>query len=321
MRQVAGHALVLFGIEPAALSLIEHFDNTTFKVTGRDGARYALHIVRSHKDAVTETHRRARIESELWWLDHVRTNLHLPVPVAVRTPVGERMVTIAGESKAEPEFCTLFHWVDGRFLYRRLTRMHLGAVGRLTARLHEHSITLYIPPGFDRPTVDRADTATEEFVARLFSDHFSREGAKVMRRVLQRVRQAQDDLGAGRDTFGLIHADIHQRNYLFGDGDVRLIDFGDCGWGHYLYDLGVTLHQLQALPHRGDLRDALLAGYRRIRDLSPAHEAMIGSFIMLREVQDLTFVLQERDNPAYSKWTVLLEAKVARLESRLAADG
>ena len=34
-----------------------------------------------------------------------------------------------------------------------------------------------------------------------------------------------------------------EKNYLFHGGEVRLIDFGDCGWGHYLYDLAVTVSE------------------------------------------------------------------------------
>ena len=67
--------------------------------------------------------------------------------------------------------------------------------------------------------------------------------AAVTQAVFQRVRRVQDELGGGPDTFGLIHADIHQKNYLFCDGQLRLIDFDDSGWGHYLYDFAVTLNE------------------------------------------------------------------------------
>jgi Ser/Thr protein kinase RdoA (MazF antagonist) len=61
--------------------------------------------------------------------------------------------------------------------------------------------------------------------------------------------------------FGLIHADLHQENYLFHGKQVRAIDFDDCGYGPFVYDLAVTLSELE---HRADyptLRAALLAGY------------------------------------------------------------
>jgi Ser/Thr protein kinase RdoA (MazF antagonist) len=232
VRQVAEHALTRYGIEPVSLSLLGHMYNTTFAVTGPDGARYVLHILRPVEHATSESQSRARVQSELWWLDQVRADLTFSVPVAVRTPGGEGVVSVAVAGMAPPRLCTLFHWIDGRFLRHRLMPVHLEAVGGVTARLHQHSAHLRVPAGFDRPSVDQADAETEEGVVRLFTDHVSLAAAEVMREVFRRVRRAQEELGSGPDTFGLIHADIHQKNYLFRDGDVHLIDFGDCGWGH-----------------------------------------------------------------------------------------
>ena len=41
---------------------------------------------------------------------------------------------------------------------------------------------------------------------------------------------------AGSDEGGLIHADLHLGNALFQRGQVKLIDFDDCGTGPRLYD-------------------------------------------------------------------------------------
>jgi Ser/Thr protein kinase RdoA (MazF antagonist) len=98
-----------------------------------------------------------------------------------------------------------------------------------------------------------------------------------------------------------------------------LIDFGDCGWGHYLYDLAVTVSELVVLPRHTALRAALLAGYRQMRDLSPAHEAWIDTFVMLREVQNLTWFLHERENPSYRTRTAQIGERVTMLERLLGA--
>jgi Ser/Thr protein kinase RdoA (MazF antagonist) len=314
MRMVAERALHLYGIEPIALSLLAHAFNTTFKLTGRDNARYVLHILRPVENAV-----RVRVESELWWLDQVRADLDLSVPVVVRTAAREGVVSVAMEGMDLPRLCTLFTWIDGRVLHHQLQPVHLAAVGRLTARLHHHSAQLHVPAWFNRPQVDRADAETEEEVVRLFTDSLAAHAAGVMRKVLQRTREAQEALESGPDACGLIHADIHQRNYLFQDRHIRLIDFGDCGWGSYLYDLAVTLSELDDLPHRADLRAALLAGYRQVRDLSTTEESLIDTFVMLREVQNLTWFLREPDDPLYQTWTAQIAERVTALEKRLAA--
>jgi Ser/Thr protein kinase RdoA (MazF antagonist) len=317
LRHAAESALQRFGIEPLSLSLLDHAFNTTFLAVGQDGERYVLHLLLSEEGGLPEEQRRARAESELWWVDRVRERLDLRVPVPVRTPHGAGVVAVDVEGMARPLLCTLFCWVEGRMNLHRLTPAHLEAVGRVTALLHRNSVHLRVPDWFDRSRVDAADAEIEEEVARRFAGDFSAEAAEVMRRALRRARAAQQELGGDPETFGLIHADIHQRNYLFHGHEVRLIDFGDCGWGHYLYDFGVTLSELKDRPRYGRLRGALIAGYRQMRDLPPAHESLIDAFIALRRVQDLSWFLKERDNPAYTQWTSRIGQGIAELEQLL----
>ena len=319
LRRVAEQALAVFGIEPISCSLLAHAFNTTFAVKGPDDARYVLHILRPEADAPPEPSMQLRVESELWWLDQLRMDLELCVPSAVRTTDGNGMVQVAMEGMGVPRLCTLFHWIDGHAIHR-LKPIHLQAVGSLTAQLHNHSERLRVPAWFDRPSVDRTDAGTEDEVVRLFTNCLSRHSADVMRSVFRRTREAKEALGNGSDAYGLIHADVHQKNYLLHHNDVRLIDFGDCGWGHYLYDLAVTVSDLEDGPQRTTLRQALLAGYRWERDLSPAQEALIDTFVMLREVQNLTWFLRARDDPTYRQRAAQLEEKVTVLEGLLATE-
>lgn len=319
LRQAAARALPQYGIEPGSLSLLQHRYNTTFIVGGHEGARYVLHILRPSDDGRSESQNRSRVESELWWQDRVRTDLAFPVPVTVRTPGGDGVVTAAVDGMAAPSLCTLLHWMDGHRLLHRLTPAHVEAVGRVTAQLHNHSVHLRVPTWFDRTRVDRADAESEDEVVALFTDHVSEAAAAVMGSVLQQVRKTQQGLANGPETFGVIHADIHQKNYLFRGRDVRLIDFGDCGWGHYLYDLAVTVSELAVLPNGVGLREALISGYRRRRDLSSAHEALIDTFVMLREVQNLTWLVRARDDPSYAGRAAQIGDRVSALERRLRA--
>lgn len=110
-------------------------------------------------------------------------------------------------------------------------------------------------------------------------------------------------LGEGSDVFGLIHADLHQTNYLFNKGRVGAIDFDDCGFGHWLYDLAVTLYCLQDHPDFEALRIAFLSVYRQSHSLSTEHEAYIETFMALRRLQDMLWVIEEKDQPAFrDRW-------------------
>jgi len=320
LRRLAGRALTAFGIEPISISLLGHFHNTTFAVTGPDAARYMLRIHRAGASPLDAPKRHSRIESELWWLDRLRADLDLPVPAAVRTPAGEGVITVAVEGVPDARLCSLFRWMDGRFLYRGLRPGHLEQVGRLTARMHEHSTQLTVPPGFDRQRVDGMGGETEEYTVRLFTDHWSTDAAALMQAVFERARQVRNELGSGPDSYGLIHADIHHHNYLVDGGRVRLIDFDDSGWGYYLYDLAVTALHVDPLPRGSALRAALLAGYRQVRNLSAAQEALIATFCMVRDVQDVAWNLQERDNVSFGSHVARIGDRLALLEQRLAAE-
>ena len=63
------------------------------------------------------------------------------------------------------------------------------------------------------------------------------------------MQRVMTQLGDGADQVGLIHADLHLDNALFWRDDVRIIDFDDCGFGYWLYDIAVSLWELR---HRGD---------------------------------------------------------------------
>jgi Ser/Thr protein kinase RdoA (MazF antagonist) len=235
----------------------------------------------------------------------------------VRTPDGNGVVSVALETSEPARLCTLLGWVGGRSVRNRLVPVHLEAVGRLTARLHLHSAHLQVPGWFDRPVVDRADVGLEEEMVKLFGGQVSPEAARVIRKLFRRVRGTQERLGDNADTFGLIHADIHQGNYLFERGNVRLIDFGDCGWGHYLYDLAVTLSEVAALPRYRELRAALVFGYRSVRALPAEQEVMIDDFILLRQAQNLAWFVTARDDPKYRDRAALVGQGIAEIESRL----
>ena len=106
-------------------------------------------------------------------------------------------------------------------------------------------------------------------------------------------------LGSSADTVGLIHADLHLDNALFCHDDVKVIDFDDCGFGYWLYDIAVALWELR---HRHDyvqFRDALVEGYTQYRP-PPGDLAHLDDFIATREVAfGLWFTGMAHANPAF----------------------
>jgi Ser/Thr protein kinase RdoA (MazF antagonist) len=187
------------------------------------------------------------------------------------------------------------------------------------ARLQNHAAGWQPPPGFTRSRVDNlgalergladaSDPAVAERAVHTVAAVTTPEAAAVVAAAIRRVWAAMEELGSGADVFGLMHADLHHRNFLFHNGSVGAIDFEDCGYGHWLYDFAVPLTALRGHPDYRALRQALLTGYRRHRPLSAEHERLLDSFMALRTLQDLLGAIEVKDQPAFQEeW----EASVA----------
>ena len=98
---------------------------------------------------------------------------------------------------------------------------------------------------------------------------------------------------------GLIHADLHLGNALFEAGEVKLIDFDDCGTGPRLYDLAVALWELRDKPKYSSFRDALVSAYTAERVIDVTH---LDEYIALRQVAfDLWYTGTAQVNPEFAR--------------------
>ena len=63
-----------------------------------------------------------------------------------------------------------------------------------------------------------------------------------------------------------------------------LLDFDDCGWGWFLYDLGAALSFVEDSPRVPELVSAWVRGYRAEAPLSAAEVAELDTFVLLRRL-------------------------------------
>ena len=75
--------------------------------------------------------------------------------------------------------------------------------------------------------------------------------------------------GHGPERYGLVHADTRLANLLVHAGSVSVIDFDDCGFSWYLYDLGASVSFFEHSPEVPGLVDSWLTGYRRPASCPP----------------------------------------------------
>jgi Ser/Thr protein kinase RdoA (MazF antagonist) len=318
LRRLGRTALASFGVQDAGLTLLRHEANTTFRVETVAG-RFLLRINRPN------VHTHETIESEMAWLTALRRETDLGVPEPVRSRDGSFVVVVEDAGVPVPHACVLMRWLDGRFSDRRLTPAQLRRVGVLEAHLHDHAESWAPPPGFRRPRVDTVTDAGKiasiagsaaasfpgdhptrddaERCLRLVEALISADAAALVADALDPVRETTRRLAQTPGSFGLIHGDLHYENFLFHDGAVRAIDFDDCGWGFHLYDLAVTLWELEERPRYCELRDALLDAYAERRALPHDHTTHLQALFVLRRMQMLTWALESRRHPAFrDRW-------------------
>ncbi len=319
LRRLADAALTDYGVRPARLTALAHEENTTFRAETSAGERYALRIHRTSGSPFHPPRGPADVRSELAWLGALRRDTDLVVPEPVPTLAGDLVAVAATEGVPEPRVCALFRWVEGRFLDAGLTPRHLERVGAGTARLHEHALAWAPPAGFVRPRVGDLSDDAAAYAVGTTAEVFGQDAAAVVAAVIDAVRRARRDLGETPETFGLIHADLHQENYLFHRGTLRAIDFDDCGWGHLAYDLATTISEIRHKLDADALRAALLRGYRGVRPLPPHHERSLEVFLALRELLLTMWFLEQRHHPAFTDWADNARAGLKTLTAFVAA--
>ena len=314
LRRLGRTALARYGLDDARLTVQRYEHNTTFRVDARDGP-YLLRINRPR------VHTPDTIGSEMAWLIALRRDTDLRVPEPVAAHHGSFFVVACDPGVPEPRVCVLLNWLDGRFINQRLAPAHLSRVGALAGQLQEHAATWTPPSGFLRPRVDTlTNEAKVDSIApsaavardgdqptpddgdrslRLVEALVSTDDAALFARALEVVWASTRGLAEETGAFGLIHGDLHYENVLFHSREAQAIDFDDCGWGFHLYDLAVTLCELEGRPRYDELRDALLDAYAQIRRLPEDHAIHLSALFVLRRMQILMWVLQSRDQAAF----------------------
>ena len=321
--EVAQRALSAYGLSVARIAPLKNVYNTTFRVVAKSGERYVLRISHPRRAAP------AVVRSELVWLTALRQDVGLHVPEPVRNREMQFVTVIDDSETARSYVCVLFRWTTGQFLSSSLSQDHLVRVGELMARLHDHARNWEKPDDFVRPRVENLnplrqeqDDEYEEAIATLVTQTVASAGTPgdgaVVAAVIEKVWAVLQGLGEGPGDFGLIHADVHQWNYLFQGGQVGLIDFDDCGFGHWLYDLAVTLYCLSDRSDYAALGKAFLSGYGQSRPLSGEEEEHLKTFMALRRLQDLLWVIEEKGRPAFrDRWQPLMTDGLRKLRDFL----
>lgn len=275
-RRLAEAAFATWDLPSDGLRLIFSGENTTFLAEVDERAlavrvplgphhRPGRVLLRVHRDGYQDE---AAIRSELAWLAALAQDGHEVGPPVPR-PDGEILPWVEHRLMPVGRHVSVMRWVEGVLPGRRPATRDFAAIGRLTARLHEHAGRWaggrpgHGPAAGRRPAephifVTHDGDAIEEGLA---NGDLDADLAGLMRLAFanaeQRLAEAE---GAGR--LHLIHADLHTSNVLRApDGEVRAIDFDDTQWAPPEFDLAITYAGWHDRPAGRQRRVELWRGY------------------------------------------------------------
>jgi len=300
MSDLISRALPLYDLPPdTPLTLFNRSENETWRAGDL--------IIRLHREGY---HTGQEIASELAWLTKLQD---LPGLRAVRP--------IAGAAGLVTE-------VDGRFVvaFARIVGQELqpgddlarwfAPLGEITARLHLHARQWTPSPGFARK---RWDVNTILGPAPHWGDwrqaqDLGAPGKALLERATRALADQLRAYGTGPDVFGLIHADLRLANLMVDDRGLTAIDFDDCGFGWWVYDLAAALSFIETDPRLPDLIARWCDGYARVASLHKTDRAMIPALILLRRVLLTAWLATRADSdtalalggPAYTSGTLAL---------------
>ena len=322
LAAVAEAALGRYGIVPAAPpALVNLSENATFRVDdAASGRRYALRL---HRDGY---HSDQGIRSELAWLMALRADGVATTPAPLPGRDGDLLQRVPDPSVPRGRRAVLFAWEAGETPAEDGPKAALApmfaVLGETAARMHGHAAGWTPPPGFERHVWDFATSLGER-------PHWGpwRDGIGVdaptkalFARTVAAIGRRLAAFGAGPDRFGLVHADMRLANLLVDGGEVKVIDFDDCGFSWHLYDAAAAVSFFEDDPAVPDLLAAWAEGYRRVRPLPAADEAEMPTFVLLRRLLLVAWIGSHADTDlarsfgaAYTAGTApLCEAWLAR---------
>lgn len=279
-------------------------DVTADYFTYSENYTYMLHDKRGDCVGVVNVHRPGyhtvqELYDELQWMHEVQEETDVHVPAIYKDKEGNFLRRLALSTSQDVYYYSVSEFLPGRPVTAYTTDL-AEKVGEMTAQLHvQASARARMRADLSCFRWDIAQLLGPK--ARwgdwtLYMGHTAKQ--RLLHKAAECITYRLQSYPKDARTFFLIHADLHGGNLLQTKDDIALIDFDDCGYSWFLYDLGAFLsrqnEQLEHLIHHW------CCGYERVRPLHAIDLSMIATFVLLRRLVRLGWLTTRADNDVTS---------------------
>lgn len=294
--QAAFKALALYGLaEEYELVLHHRSENVTYLVVHqRTKRKYAaMRVSRPGYHTLEET------RAEMRWLERIVKEKTVTIAAPLPALLGQTVVCVDAGGKQ-------FHCVLCEYLKGQAPDPESGdrgywwfqKIGEAAAKLHLQTIGWKESRSLGRPVWDYEALLGEKGlfgnwrVCRALGD----DGHLLLERACGQIEKRLKVYGRDLARFGLIHTDLRAANLLVEGCQLKVLDFDDCGFGWYLFDLAGSFSFIENHVETAGRIKAWLKGYTAVRALYKEDYDMIPTFLMARRIQLLAWITSHSDS-------------------------
>jgi Ser/Thr protein kinase RdoA (MazF antagonist) len=303
--------------DDVTIAPLNQSENTVLLVDDRERAEKYVLRIHSHR---LDYHRAAMIASEVDWIRALRRQSVIETLDPIADKHGRFVQTLNSPELDRPRCAVMFSFLEGVEPDPDPDSLTLGfaRLGEVTAHMHRQAKNWTLPPGFTRPvwSPDEIFANCNGFGRWQDAVGMDNEALVCLGRMVEVIARRLVALGRHPRHFGLTHADLRLANILIEGERTKVIDFDDCGFSWYTYDLATALSFIQDRPDMPELIAVWLEGYRRVGELPAALEAEIPTVIMLRRVAELAWLASRR----HTEFSQNTEPGFTSASCRLAED-
>ena len=294
--EILNKAIELFNLDKEKTVKINSFESFIFESVWKDTPCILRITHSSHRNI-------EQIKGELDWINYLSEN---GAPVCKPFPSTKGNFVEKIEHKDSSHFlAAIFRKAEGSFLDKNrhlLTDSLIMNWGRLVGKLHKLTKDYTPAKGTSRPIWSDYIPNIEKYLA---DEPIALQKAK-------EITKSIKSLPKDKDSYGLIHYDVHQANFLISNsGEITVFDFDDSEYSWFVADFAVLLFTVLWAKLNGernreefiiDFLNKFLKGYNEENELSNWWLSKISDFLRMRHILLYAVIVREHKlNP--TEWS------------------